>query len=423
MTQTEEASATYREFIPDESYPRFSKRFLAKANAYEWLQDRLVADPFVSKWIAHWRDLLAKPFKGITTNGAVQQGLYSLVKPTTNSNAPVALKDMVVAATKFYNKLSPDQREKVQHDIDAQEFRSWSNPELYVFRHGLRLEECPEEVVESVHQIMKVSLSPSGYAKARGCMKVNRFLGDVVDGHGVLNECSYNFSLFGKPSLTAPWGWQLTGHHLCLNVFVLGSQQIISPVFMGAEPNIVDEGPDCGLILFDEQEKAGRKAMACLDPVLQRRVQIYKRLKDETMPEWRFHRADQRHLGGAFQDNRIIPYEGVVVTSFPSKVQQAVKEIVELALDFLPTHAWEQKMAEIERNWNETHFCWIGGWGTNDAFYYKIHSPVTMLEFDHHSGVFLTNKDARPFHIHTLVRTPNGNDYGKELLRQYKAQN
>lgn len=42
-----------------------------------------------------------------------------------------------------------------------------------------------------------------------------------------------------------------------------------------------------------------------------------------------------------------------------------------------------------------------------------------MVEFDHHSGVFLTNKDPLPFHIHTLVRTPNGNDYGKELLNQY----
>jgi hypothetical protein len=25
-------------------------------------------------------------------------------------------------------------------------------------------------------------------------------------------------------------------------------------------------------------------------------------------------------------------------------------------------------------------------------------------------------------HIHTIVRTPNGNDYGKDLLRQHLAQ-
>ena len=42
-----------------------------------------------------------------------------------------------------------------------------------------------------------------------------------------------------------------------------------------------------------------------------------------------------------------------------------------------------------------------------------------MIEFDHHSGVFLTNERPAKFHIHTLVRTPIGNDYGADLLRQH----
>jgi hypothetical protein len=40
-----------------------------------------------------------------------------------------------------------------------------------------------------------------------------------------------------------------------------------------------------------------------------------------------------------------------------------------------------------------------------------------MIEFDHHSGVFLTNPEPATFHVHTIVRTPNGNDYGMDLLR------
>ncbi|MEO1705322.1 MAG: DUF3500 domain-containing protein, partial [Pseudomonadota bacterium] len=46
-------------------------------------------------------------------------------------------------------------------------------------------------------------------------------------------------------------------------------------------------------------------------------------------------------------------------------------------------------------------------------------SPVVFIEFDHHPGLFLTNKDALKFHVHTVVRTPNGNDYGVDLLRQH----
>ena len=329
---------------------------------------------------------------------------------------------MVVAAEKLFALLSPEQLNTLQHDLDAKEWRAWSNPELYVFRHGLRLEETSNEFVEAVHGLLKASLSPSGYSKVQGCMKVNHFLGSVVEAPGVLNAKSYNVSIFGKPSETAPWGWQLTGHHLCLNCFVLASQQVISPVFMGAEPNIVDDGPDEGLCLFEAQEAGGLEVMTALEPSLRMRVQIYQSIKAEAMPDWRYHRADQRHLGGAFQDNRVIPYEGVLVSEFPSRVQQMVWKIVRMALDYLPEDSLRQKIAEIEKSWNETYYCWIGGWGASDAFYYKIHSPVTMIEFDHHSGVFLTNKEPRPFHIHTLVRSPNGNDYGKELLRQYQQR-
>ena len=45
-----------------------------------------------------------------------------------------------------------------------------------------------------------------------------------------------------------------------------------------------------------------------------------------------------------------------------------------------------------------------------------------LIEFDHHAGVFLTNAEPAKFHVHTIVRTPNGNDYGIDLLRLHYAQ-
>ena len=44
---------------------------------------------------------------------------------------------------------------------------------------------------------------------------------------------------------------------------------------------------------------------------------------------------------------------------------------------------------------------------------------MIFIEFDHHAGVFLTNAEPAKFHVHTIVRTPNGNDYGIDLLRQH----
>ena len=44
----------------------------------------------------------------------------------------------------------------------------------------------------------------------------------------------------GTPSETEPWGWQLDGHHLVINYFVLGDQVVMTPAFMGSEPVSAD---------------------------------------------------------------------------------------------------------------------------------------------------------------------------------------
>jgi hypothetical protein len=67
----------------------------------------------------------------------------------------------------------------------------------------------------------------------------------------------------------------------------------------------------------------------------------------------------------------------------------------------------------------ETRFAWRGGHGDDSAFYYRIHSPVLLIEYDNHPGVFLTNPEPARFHVHTILRAPNGNDYGRDLLAQH----
>ena len=43
------------------------------------------------------------------------------------------------------------------------------------------------------------------------------------------------------PSETDPWGWQVDGHHLDINYFVLGDQVVMTPTFMWSEPVTVAE--------------------------------------------------------------------------------------------------------------------------------------------------------------------------------------
>jgi hypothetical protein len=80
------------------------------------------------------------------------------------------------------------------------------------------------------------------------------------------------------------------------------------------------------------------------------------------------------------------------------------------------------QLEEIKQHLSGTWFAWMGGFGDNDVFYYKVHSPVLLVEFDMHKGVFLNNDEPEKFHIHIMVRTPNGNDYGIDLLRLHYEQ-
>lgn len=372
--------------------------------------------PPAAALIRSWEALAAQPFKGVTADGVLIPGLF----PLGPNGAPVAA--MATAARELLGRLSDDEREMVRFPLEAPQWRHWSNPEFLVNPNGLRLEELSVDTREAVLEVIRSSLSPAGYAKARGCMRTNAFLGELCGLPAIMNEYSFNFLLFGVPSESEPWGWSLYGHHLALNCCVLGQHLVISPTFMGAEPNLIDEGPDAGLRLFDDEERGGLSLMGSLPAALQERAVTYAEMHDPGMPEGRWHPADQRHLGGAFQDNRVIPYKGVPVSAFDRGQRDRLMRLIAAFIGYLPEQPLAARLAQVEAHLDSTWWSWIGGRGEEDPFYYRIQSPVILIEFDHHSGVWLSNQEPAKCHIHTIVRTPNGNDYGKDLLRQHYAR-
>ncbi|KAL4771501.1 hypothetical protein BDW60DRAFT_217345 [Aspergillus nidulans var. acristatus] len=365
--------------------------------------------PWLHALYMHWKDLAQEPFKGVTTDGNVRPNLFTL----QDEQVPI---DTIVLATKhLLSLLSPDQQKTLSYHIDSPEWRTWSNPEFLLSHKGLRLDEVTPEIRDAILAVLQATLSPEGYDKAIKAMRINHFLGELVESPRVMNEYSYNFVLFGNPSTTRPWGWSFYGHHLCLNIFLYKSQIVASPWFTGAEPNLIDSGPYSGTRILHVEETLGLKLMQSLPPHIQKKAQTYALMKDPAMPPGRWNRDDQRHVCGAYRDNRIVPNEGVPVTLFTEDQKATLYEILNQYLLYLPTYARALRIAHIKQYESETFFSWIGGYGDHDPFYFRIQSPVILVEFDHHSGVFLNNEEPKKFHIHTLLRTPNGGDYGFAL--------
>lgn len=351
---------------------------------------------------------LGEPFKGITADGSVVPGLYS-VRSTGVSTEPIA-----AAARAFLGALSAEQRSRTVFAVDDLEWRKWANMHLYA-RQGVSFEELGEPQRAAARGLLQAALSAKGLALSEDIMRLNQTLGELNGDNFVeYGDGKYWLSVMGEPAATEPWGFQLDGHHLIVNYFVLGDQVVMTPAFWGSEPVVATAGKYAGTAILQDEQRAGLAMVRSLTEQ-QRMRAIVKAAKTGN---------DIRTQ--AFSDNVVLAYEGVPVASFTAAQRQQLLDLVELYVGNLREGHARVHLDEIAARLDETYFAWVGETRDDSLYYYRIHSPVVLIEFDHQTPVGLRhvyppgvpNRD----HIHAVVRTPNGNDYGKDLLRQHYEQ-
>ena len=409
-------SGEFRRYLFPSDHPRLTD--VRGLDAYAYRDAARKPGTFTGGLVEGWEPLYLKEFRGVTEDGTLRSDVHPFEPARPGEEAPVGA--MVDAARRLLDALDDQGRARVSYPVDAPEWQTWANPEFMQFDTGLRLEFQSAEVRGLALGLVQASLSPEGFGLTHGMMLMNGFLGEVVGLPTVLNEYSYNLALYGDPDPVAPWGWQLFGHHCAVNCLVVQGRMVLSPVFLGAEPNEIDAGPHAGLRAFDDRIRLGTELMAALPPSLRQDAIVFEQMVDPGMPAGRVHPGDERHLAGAFQDNRIIPFEGVRVAQMPPEAQDLVLAILEEFVLPLPAGPRAARMRELRGQLDQTWFSWIGGSGPTDVFYYRVQSPVVIAELDHHCGVFLDYDSPQPFHVHTVLRTPHGNDYGRAYLRAWQ---
>jgi hypothetical protein len=245
-------------------------------------------------------------------------------------------------------------------------------------------------------------------------MRLNHTLGELSDDNfEEFGEWLYWITMMGEPSETEPWGWQLDGHHAVINYFVLGDQVVMSPVFMGSEPVTATSGRHAGTEVLQDEQDQGLAMLESLSEA-QRLMAIIEVSKD-----------GNNNVAEAFRDNVSLENTGIPAALMDSEQRSRLLALIDLYVGNLREGHAEVKMSEVEEHLDHTYFAWIGGSDDDSVYYYRIFSPVILIEFDHQRPANLRHlHPPRPNrqHIHTVVRTPNGNDYGKDLLRQHYAE-
>jgi len=348
---------------------------------------------------------LAEPFKGITTDGRVVPGLFP-IKSTGVSTEAVRH-----AAEAFLASLTAEQRAKTMFAIDDPEWRKWMNQHFYV-RQGVSFKEMTDRQRAAAFDLMRASLSAKGVQLTRNIMRLNETLAELTNDHEFLGEWLYYMTVMGQPSATEPWGWQFDGHHAIINYFVLGDQVVMTPHFAGSEPVRATSGKYQGTVILQEEQNQGLALIQGLTDTERKKAVLD------------FSKTGNNNLTEAFKDNVVLDYAGVRASELSTPQHRRLIELADLYVGNMDEGHARVKMEEVKRHLDNIWFAWIGGTDANSVFYYRIQSPVILIEFDHQRPANLASFAADPKqptrqHIHVVVRTPNGNDYGKDLLRQH----
>jgi hypothetical protein len=345
--------------------------------------------------------LVNDPFRGITANGKIEKGLFKIESTGVNT------KPVEQAAVAFLAGLSEEQRNRTRFPVADIEWRQWDNRHFYK-RKGVGFDEMNDDQRELAFGLLKASLSAKGLKLSQDIMKLNGTLAELCDNFEEYGEWLYWITVMGEPSATEPWGWQVDGHQLINNYFVLGDQVVMSPEFVGSEPVHAQAGTFKGTIVMQEEQNKGLELILALSKE-QQEAAILNRSK-----------TGNDCLAQAYKDNIDLDYAGIQASKLDDKQRSLLLEVVETYVGNMSDGHAKVKMSEVKKHLDRTYFAWIGGTTEESVYYYRIHSPVILIEFDHERRVapFRSREPTRD-HIHAVLRTPNGNDYGKDLLRQH----
>jgi hypothetical protein len=352
---------------------------------------------------------LAEPFRGITSDGKVVPGLFP-IRHTGVSTEPVRQ-----AAAAFLEALTPDERKRTTFPVDDPEWRKWMNQHFYV-RQGVSFQEMTQAQRDAAFALLRAGLSAKGLTLSRDIMRLNYTLGELnQNDFEQYGEWLYHVTVMGEPSASEPWGFQVDGHHLIINYFVLGDQVVMSPAFWGSEPVTAKSGRYAGTSILQTERTNGLALLRALSA--EQRAKAVLSLS----------KTGNDNVGEAFKDNVVLAYAGVRATQLSAAQRQQLLALVSEYVGNLRDDQARVQMDDVRRHLDDTYFAWIGGGEPDSVFYYRIHSPVILIEFDHQRPANLRHLAKDPNapnleHVHTVVRTPNGNDYGKDLLRQHYEQ-
>ena len=326
--------------------------------------------------------------------------IFTLVLVCVSAKAPLAQTKATRidnAANAFLSTLDQKQRQSVMFAFDDQKQRErWSNlPTTMVPRAGLSLKELNPAQRSAAMALVASTLSPKGFEKVQQIMEGDEILKTSGGNNPMFGKDLFYISMLGTPSEKTPWMLQFGGHHLALNITVVGKDGILTPSHTAAQPAKYTVDGKTVRPLGAENDKAFALINA-LDEGQRKQAILNYKVADLVL--------------GPGQDGKTIQPEGIKSSAMNASQQAMLLELVSEWAEIVHEQAAAARIAEIKGNLAETWFAWSGPTTNGMPAYYRIQGPTVVIEYAPQP----LGGDPT-MHIHTIYRDPT-NDYGKKSV-------
>lgn len=310
---------------------------------------------------------------------------------------------LATAMKSFRESLSDELLADASYPLGHKESYSWSNlpPARNDDRGGIDFGKLSVDQLARFHKVLEAFLSDEGYKKVSLITtKAETDLSKMR--HSFWNSRPYYIALFGNPETDGSWGFQLDGHHLALNFLVHGDEVSIVPSHIGTQPTTIN-----GTVVLEGERANALTLLNSLDAAQKEKaVQtgVRRGLKvgpgSSTDP---FLNYDYSHFVGV----------GLKASEMNDAQKEKLRNLIKTYVYNLESEFADAWMKEIDAGIDDTYFVWIGGATENDSIYYRVFNPAVWIEFNDEA-----QRNGRPNHIHTIIRSPNGKDYGPFALNR-----
>jgi hypothetical protein len=331
-------------------------------------------------------------------HGTLATAVLAAAPPARGQVADGTRAAMARAASAFLAALALDQRPAAVFPFAQDERKNWH----YVprSRSGLAFKEMSAGARAAAHELLKVSLSSVGYAKAVNVMKLEDVLRQLETFGGLLRDPEkYYVSVFGAPDGAAPWGWRIEGHHLSLNFTLApGRAASVTPAFFGANPAEVPSGRERGLrTLADEQDLAFALARG-VDPSSRTRLVIAAESPGDI-------------VSGPGRADSLKTPAGLALGELGAEPRALALRLIETYARNMQSDVADEELRRMrDAGVENVRFAWAGPIDPKQPHYYRLHGPTLLIEYD--------NSQNRANHIHSVWHDPR-NDFGVDLLRAH----